>query len=113
MDARATLADDVAGLHRAERIDQRREQLPVEDAVRFRGDRDRQFHRRAVRDEEAALFVADIFRMLCRYAESKKWKVEILSMSEAAAGGVKEVIALVTGQDVYSHLRYEGGVHRV
>lgn len=63
--------------------------------------------------EEAALFAADIFRMLCRYAESKKWKVEILSMSEAAAGGIKEVIALVTGQDVYSHLRYEGGVHRV
>lgn len=63
--------------------------------------------------EEAALFAADVFRMLCRYAEGKKWKVEILSMSEAQAGGIKEVIALVSGQDVYSHLRYEGGVHRV
>jgi peptide chain release factor 1 len=63
--------------------------------------------------EEAALFAADLFRMICRYAEVKKWKVEVLSMSEASAGGVKEVIALVTGQSVYSHLRYEGGVHRV
>ncbi|HVY49384.1 MAG TPA: peptide chain release factor 1 [Minicystis sp.] len=63
--------------------------------------------------EEAALFAADIFRMITRYAESKRWKVEVLSLSEASAGGIKEVIALVTGQDVYSHLRYEGGVHRV
>jgi peptide chain release factor 1 len=63
--------------------------------------------------EEAALFAADIFRMICRYAETKKWKVEVLSLSEASAGGLKEVIALVTGQSVYSHLRYEGGVHRV
>jgi peptide chain release factor 1 len=63
--------------------------------------------------EEAALFAADIFRMLGRYAETKRWKVEVLSVSEASAGGYKEVIALITGQDVYSHLRYEGGVHRV
>jgi peptide chain release factor 1 len=63
--------------------------------------------------EEAALFAADLFRMICRYAETKRWKIELLSRSEAAAGGYKEVIALVTGQDVYSHLRYEGGVHRV
>ncbi|MDC3952826.1 peptide chain release factor 1 [Polyangium jinanense] len=63
--------------------------------------------------EEAALFAADVFRMIVRYAETKRWKVEILSVSEASAGGYKEVIALVTGQDVYSHLRYEGGVHRV
>src|SRR5689334_23049267 len=63
--------------------------------------------------EEAALFAADLFRMICRYAETKRWKVEILTSSEAAAGGYKEVIALVTGQNVYSHLRYEGGVHRV
>lgn len=63
--------------------------------------------------EEAALFAADLFRMISRYAETKRWKIELLSRSEAAAGGYKEVIALVTGQDVYSHLRYEGGVHRV
>src|SRR5690242_8520019 len=63
--------------------------------------------------EEAALFAADIFRMICRYAEGKRWKIEILSTSEASAGGIKEVICLVTGQHVFSHLRYEGGVHRV
>jgi len=63
--------------------------------------------------EEAALFAADIFRMICRYAETKRWKVEVLNVSEASAGGLKEVIALVTGDKVYSHLRYEGGVHRV
>jgi peptide chain release factor 1 len=63
--------------------------------------------------EEAALFAADIFRMLTRYAEGKGWKVEIMSLSEASAGGYKEVIALVTGKQVYSHLRYEAGVHRV
>ncbi len=63
--------------------------------------------------EEAALFAADLFRMLGRYAETKKWKIEVLSMTGASAGGIKELIALVTGQSVYSHLRYEGGVHRV
>ncbi len=63
--------------------------------------------------EEAALFAGDLFRMITRYAESKRWKIEILNKSEAAAGGIKELIALITGQDVYSHLRYEGGVHRV
>ncbi len=63
--------------------------------------------------EEAALFAADLFRMICRYAEGKRWRVEILTMSEASAGGYKEVVALITGQAVYSHLRYEAGVHRV
>ncbi len=63
--------------------------------------------------EEAALFAADLYRMYARYAETKSWKLEVLSMSDAAAGGYKEVIALVTGKDVYSHMRFEGGVHRV
>ncbi len=63
--------------------------------------------------EEAALFAADLFRMVSRYAERKKWKVELLNVSEASAGGYKEVIALVSGDEVYSHLRYEAGVHRV
>jgi peptide chain release factor 1 len=63
--------------------------------------------------EEAALFAADLFRMYLRYAETQGWKVEILSTSEAAAGGLKEVIALVTGKEVYGQLRFEGGVHRV
>lgn len=63
--------------------------------------------------EEAALFAADLFRMYMRFAETKKWKVEILSISEASAGGYKEVIALVSGQAVYSSMRFEAGVHRV
>jgi len=63
--------------------------------------------------EEAALFAADLFRMYGRYAEGRHWKVEILSMSEAAANGYKEVVALVTGDRVYSQLRFEAGVHRV
>jgi peptide chain release factor 1 len=63
--------------------------------------------------EEAALFAADLFRMYVRYAEQIGWKVEVLSQSEAAAGGLKEVVALVTGSRVYSRLKHEGGVHRV
>ncbi len=63
--------------------------------------------------EEAALFAADLFRMYLRYAETKKWKVEVLSLSEASAGGYKEVIALIVGQSVYSRMRFEAGVHRV
>ena len=63
--------------------------------------------------EEAALFAGDLFRMYNRYAERHRWKVEILSISEAQAGGVKEALALVTGDKVYSALKYESGVHRV
>ena len=63
--------------------------------------------------EEAALFAADLFRMYSRYAETQRWRIEIMSTSEAAAGGIKEMIALVTGDHVYSRLRFEGGVHRV
>ncbi len=63
--------------------------------------------------EEAALFAADLFRMYARYAERKGWKIEILSQSDSATGGLKECIALVTGKDVFSQLRFEGGVHRV
>ena len=63
--------------------------------------------------EEAALFAADLFRMYSRYADKLGWKVEVLSTSEAAAGGYKEIIAMVTGDRVYSRLRFEGGVHRV
>jgi peptide chain release factor 1 len=63
--------------------------------------------------EEAALFAADLFRMYARYAEPRGWKVEILSRSEAAPGAYKEIVALVSGQRVFSTLKYEGGVHRV
>ncbi len=63
--------------------------------------------------EEAALFAADLFRMYGRYAEKRGWRIEILSTSEAQAGGLKELVALVSGLRVYSQLRFEGGVHRV
>ncbi len=63
--------------------------------------------------EEAALFAADLFRMYARFAERRGWKVEILSSSSASAGGLKELVALVSGDRVYSTLKHEGGVHRV
>jgi len=63
--------------------------------------------------EEAALFAADLFRMYSRYAEVKNWKVEILEHSETGIGGLKELIALISGDRVYSYLKYESGVHRV
>jgi peptide chain release factor 1 len=63
--------------------------------------------------EEAALFAADLFRMYARYAESRGWKVEIMGVSDAAAGGYKEVSALIAGSKAYSHLKYEAGTHRV
>jgi peptide chain release factor 1 len=63
--------------------------------------------------DEAALFVADIFRMYTRYAESQRWRVEILSSNSTGIGGFKEVIALIEGKGVYSRLKYESGVHRV
>jgi peptide chain release factor 1 len=63
--------------------------------------------------EEAALFAADLFRMYSHYAERHNWKVEVMSQSEASAGGLKEIIVLFSGERVYSHLKFEGGVHRV
>src|ERR1700740_1608215 len=63
--------------------------------------------------DEATLFVAEMFRMYTRYAETKRWKVEVLSTSESSVGGLKEVIAIIEGQRVYSQLKYESGVHRV
>jgi peptide chain release factor 1 len=63
--------------------------------------------------EEAALFGADLFRMYSRYAERQGWKLELMSESLADAGGIKEIIATISGKRVYSQLKYESGVHRV
>ena len=63
--------------------------------------------------EEAAIFVADLFRMYSKYAEGKRWKVEIMSQNITGLGGYKEIIALFEGKQVYSQLKYESGVHRV
>ena len=63
--------------------------------------------------EEAALFAADLLRAYMKYAEAKRWKMDILSQSITGIGGFKEVIVLIEGQDVYSRLKFESGVHRV
>ncbi|MCB0327300.1 MAG: peptide chain release factor 1 [Bdellovibrionales bacterium] len=63
--------------------------------------------------EEAGLFASDLLRMYLRYAETKRWSVEVLSKSETGIGGLKEVIVMLEGQAVYSQLKFEGGVHRV
>jgi peptide chain release factor 1 len=63
--------------------------------------------------EEAALFAADLLRMYSRFADRRRWKVEIVSVTEASAGGYKEAIALVSGDKVYSVLKFESGTHRV
>ena len=63
--------------------------------------------------EEASLFAADLYRMYTRYAESKGWKIEVMSTSPSDTGGFKEVIFLISGEDVYKYLKFESGVHRV
>jgi peptide chain release factor 1 len=63
--------------------------------------------------DEATLFAAEMFRMYTRYAETQRWKVEVLSTSESGVGGLKEVIAIIEGRGVYSRMKYESGVHRV
>ncbi|HRE30505.1 MAG TPA: peptide chain release factor 1, partial [Candidatus Berkiella sp.] len=63
--------------------------------------------------DEAAIFAGNLFRMYSRYAEQKRWRVEIISESFGEHGGYKEVIARIIGQDVYSHMKFESGAHRV
>ena len=63
--------------------------------------------------DEASLFAAELFRLYTRFAELHRWRVEVLSMSESGVRGLKEVIAIIEGDRVFSQLKYEGGVHRV
>ncbi|MEM9292499.1 MAG: peptide chain release factor 1 [Acidobacteriota bacterium] len=63
--------------------------------------------------DEASLFAAELFRMYGRYAESKRWRTEIIQISESEVGGVKELSAIIEGQGAYSRLKFEAGVHRV
>jgi len=63
--------------------------------------------------EEAALFAASLFRMYMKYAERRKWKVEMIDLNSTGLGGIKEVIASMQGKNAYSRLKYESGVHRV
>jgi len=123
-ESRAMLEDpdpEVAELARAEirELEERRDELDAELADLFTP-KDPNDEKNALLEiragaggDEAALFAADLFRMYLRYAETVGWKVERLSSSESASGGFKEVIALVEGEDVFSRLKYERGVHRV
>jgi peptide chain release factor 1 len=63
--------------------------------------------------EEASLFAADLFRMYSRFAERNSWRTEVLSVSESSSGGIKELVATIAGDRVYSRLKFESGVHRV
>jgi len=63
--------------------------------------------------DEAALFAAELFRMYSRYAESQRWRIEVLESSPSSLGGVKDIVAAIQGDKVYSKLKYESGVHRV
>lgn len=63
--------------------------------------------------DEAAIFAGDLFRMYSRYAETKGWQVEVISANHGEHGGYKEIISRISGQNVYSHLKFESGAHRV
>jgi len=63
--------------------------------------------------DEASIFAGDLYRMYTRYSENRKWKVDLIDMTEGTAGGFKEIILNISGQNVYGQLKYESGVHRV
>ncbi|MEG0729810.1 MAG: peptide chain release factor 1, partial [Cetobacterium sp.] len=63
--------------------------------------------------DEAALFAGNLFRMYCRYAERRKWKIDVIEKQEIGVGGMKEVVFTINGQGAYSRLKFESGVHRV
>ena len=63
--------------------------------------------------DEAALFAGDLYRMYMRFCERKGWKIQVMDVTEGSAGGYKEVVLEITGEDAYGQLKYESGVHRV
>ena len=63
--------------------------------------------------DEAAIFAGDLFRMYAKFCETKGWKMEVSNANEGTAGGYKEIVCSVTGDNVYGILKYESGVHRV
>jgi peptide chain release factor 1 len=121
---RTFLEDDDADLRelaKAELPDLQRNQAKLEDRLReLLTPRDRNDDKNALLEiragtggEEASLFAGELFRMYTRYAERHRWKVETLSLSSTGLGGIKEVIAAISGRGAYSRLKFEGGVHRV
>jgi peptide chain release factor 1 len=112
---------DLRELARAELPTLQRRQAELEDRIKIlitprdpNDDRNVLLEIRAgTGGEEASLFAGDLYRMYSRYAERHRWKIEPLSLSATGLGGIKEVIALITGRGAYSRLKFEGGVHRV
>ncbi|NOQ46832.1 MAG: peptide chain release factor 1 [Desulfobulbaceae bacterium] len=112
---------ELAELARAEIDELIRKQAEIEEAIRImllpkdaNDEKNTLLEIRAgTGGDEAALFVADLFRMYSRFAEIQGWKVEIMSSNPIGIGGFKEIIALVSGAQVYSMLKFESGVHRV
>jgi len=113
--------EEILVMAREEILDLRKKMVAVEQKIKImilpRDPRDERSVIMEIRagtgGEEASLFALDLFRMYTRYAETKKWKSEILSQSETGKGGLKEVIFNIQGKGVYSKLKYEGGTHRV
>jgi peptide chain release factor 1 len=113
--------EEILTMAREEIIDLRKQMVVVEQKIKImilpRDPRDERSVIMEIRagtgGEEASLFALDLFRMYTRYAETKKWRSEILSQSETGKGGFKEVIFNIEGKGVYSKLKYEGGTHRV
>ncbi len=124
-ESRAVIAEETDGDMRAyaqEELDKLESRVTgVEDELRFmllpkdpNDEKDVVLEIRAgTGGDESTLFVAEMFRMYTRFAETQRWKVEVLSSSDSSVGGMKEIIALVEGNRVYSQLKYESGVHRV
>ncbi len=120
LDDPATEAD-LRALAEAERADKAAETQALERAIRLAllpadGDDEKSVIlevRAGTGGDEAALFAGDLFRMYERYAQTKGWKVEVLSTSEGTAGGFKEIIAEIKGRGVFAKLKFESGVHRV
>lgn len=110
---RALAADDVQTLQpEIEKLEQELKSMLVP--------KDPRDHRNVIMEiragtggDEAGLFAADLFRMYSRYADSKGWKIEVLSQNETGIGGFKEIIFMIKGRGAYSRLKFESGVHRV
>ncbi len=112
---------DIRELAQAELEELKKKRFTIEDELKFMllpvDPRDRKNVILEIRagtgGEEAALFAASLLRMYTKYAESKRWKIEIINMNATGLGGIKEVVASIQGKSAYSRLKYESGVHRV
>jgi len=112
---------EMIGLAEKELTDLKRKKIDYESKLKiFLLPKDRDDNKNAIVEIragtgglEASLFCADLFKMYEKVCSKKKWKIEIISISKSEAGGFKEVIFLVNGNDIYSYLKYESGVHRV